>query len=101
AAYPLREQEAVRNRVHHQAHAVARAPHDDRADRDSERDPAPDAEAALPYGGEAPPVIRHLVPARDVVVEARADDPERDAPDGDPEDEIPVAAPAHPAHAGP
>ena len=44
--------------------------------------------------------LGHLAPARDVVVEARADDPGTDAPDRDAEDEIPVAAAPHPAVAG-
>ena len=43
---------------------------------------------------------RILVPARDVVVEAGADDAGDDAPERDAEDEIPVAAPGHPAAAG-
>ena len=47
-----------------------------------------------------PPVVGHLVPARDVVVEARADDPERDTPDGDAQDEVPVAAEPRPANPG-
>ena len=38
-----------------------------------------------------------LVPARDHVVQARADDAGGDAPDGDAEDEIPVAAAPRPA----
>src|SRR5438105_14556052 len=96
----LREQEAGRDRVHHQPPAVPRAADDHGAGRHPERDPAPDAEPALPDRERAPPVVRYLVPARDVVVEPRADDPEPDAPDGDAEDQIPIPAPADPARAG-
>ena len=101
-ADPLREQQARRDGVHEPEDAVARALHDDRAGEAAEEDPAPDAEAALPDRERRPPLVDrlHLVPRRDVVVEARADDPEADAPDGDAEDEIPVAAAAHPADAG-
>src|ERR687884_152521 len=61
---------------------------------------APHAEPALPDGERPPPRAGHLVPAREVVVRARADDAERDAPDGDAEDEVPVAPQPPPANAG-
>src|SRR5262249_7192603 len=88
AAGPLRKQEAGRDRVHHQPHAVPRAPDDPRTDGDAERDRAPDPEAARPDGERPVPVRvdrRVLVPARDVVVEARADDAGDYAPDRDAE----------------
>src|SRR5207253_8034315 len=100
AADSLREQQPRRDRVHHQPHALPAPPDDPRADEAAERDSAPDAEASLPDGEGPPPMLRHLVPTGDVVVRARADDPERDAPDSDPEDQIPVAAPANPAVTG-
>ena len=103
AADCLREQEPGRDGVHHQPDAVARAPHDEGADEDAERDPSPDPEAAVPHSGEAPPVgvdRRILVPARDVVVEARAHHTGDDSPERDAEDEIPVASAAHPAAPG-
>src|SRR5690348_5437078 len=99
----LCEQEAGRDRVHEQADAVPGAAHDPRAGRDAEGDRAPDAEPARPHRERPVPVRVDggvLVPARDQVVDARADDPEDHAPDGDAVDEIPVAAPAHPALPG-
>ena len=48
----------------------------------------------------APPLVGHLVPARGDVVQAGADDPGGDAPDGAAEDEVPVAAAVDPAAAG-
>jgi hypothetical protein len=64
-------------------------------------DPAPDPEAALPDLEDALPLrVGHLAPAREHVVEPRADDAARDSPHGDAEDEIPVAAPPRPADAG-
>ena len=62
------------------------------ADETSRRDPAPDAEPAFPDRERAPPLIRHLVPARREVIEPRADDSRADAPDGAAEDEVPVTA---------
>src|SRR5262245_35643483 len=102
AADALCEQQAGRDCVHEQADAVPGASDDPRAREDAEENPAPHAEAALPDGERRPPGVDrlHLAPARDVVVDPRADDPERDSPDGDAEDEIPVAAPLHPAVAG-
>src|SRR5262249_34003520 len=99
---PLREQQARRDRVHEQADAVPRAVNDPSASEDAEEDPAPDAEAALPDGERRPPRVDRLdlAPAGDVVVEPGADDAERDAPDCDTEDEVPVAAPLHPPVAG-
>src|SRR5690242_14583790 len=99
----LREQEPGSNRIHHQTDAVTGAPHDDRAGRDARGDRSPDPESPVPHRREAPPVLMDrgiLAPARDVVVRARADDAEDDAPEGDAEDEIPVATPAHPAAPG-
>src|SRR5439155_7952461 len=99
-ADPLREQESGRDRVQHQRDAVPGTLHDPGARQHAACDPAPDAEAALPDRERAPPRVRDLAPARDVVVEARADDPAGDAPDRAAEDQIPVSAPAHPADAG-
>ena len=74
---------------------------DDRAGERAEQDAAPDAEPALPDLEDALPLRRrHLVPGGDVVVGARADDAEADAPDRDADDEIPVAALRAPAPAG-
>src|SRR5207245_1785948 len=83
---PLLQQEAGRDRVHEEPHALVRAAHHPGADQHPEEDSAPDAEAALPDRERTPPLVRHLAPAGDVVVEARADDSGRDAPDGDAED---------------
>src|SRR6185437_16004546 len=80
--------------------ALAGAVDDHGAGDAAEQDAAPDAEAALPDGERPPPMVGYLVPAGDVVVDARADDPERDAPHGDPQDEVPVAAEPRPADAG-
>ena len=77
----------------------ARPLRDDPADEAAERDAAPHSEAAAPDREHAPPLVRHLVPARDDVVDPRADDPGRDAPHGATEDEIPVAAAVDPAPA--
>jgi len=80
------------DRVHELAHGVPRAPSDPGADERSERDPAPHSEPALPHREDPAPLrVGHLVPTRDVVVGARADDPRCDAPDRDAEDQIPVA----------
>lgn len=66
----------------------------------SRGDAAPDAEAALPDGEDAPPLVWHLVPARDNVVDPRADDPPEHAPHGHPVDEIPAPALADPKRPG-
>src|SRR4051812_1841764 len=99
---PLREQQPGSSRVHEAEDAVAGPPDDHRAGEAAEEDSAPDAEPALPDGERRPPRVDrlHLVPRRDVVVQARADDSEADAPDRDAEDEIPVAALPDPTHAG-
>src|SRR5512144_1696870 len=67
-------------------HGDAGAARDDRADDGTEANPAPDAEAALPDREGAPPLVGQLVPARDDVVEAGSDDPERDARNRDAQD---------------
>ena len=97
---PARRAGRARPRPANGAHALPGAPNDDRAGDAAEQDPAPHAEAALPDREDAPPLVRDLVPARDHVVEARADDAEGDAPDRHAQDEIPVAAAARPAQAG-
>src|SRR5207302_9791246 len=98
AADSLSEQQSRRDHIHEVAHAPARAADDHRACEATEQDAAPDAEAALPDGEDALPLrLRDLIPAGDVVVGARADDPERDAPHRDAQDEIPVAAAPNPA----
>ena len=96
---PLREQQTRRDRVHEQPDALMGSMDDPCAREDAEEDSAPDAEPALPDGERRPPRVEvvDLVPAGDVVVEPRADDPGGDAPDRDAEDEIPVAAPLDPA----
>src|SRR5206468_10074030 len=94
---PLGEEKARRDCVHEEPDALPGPVHHPRAGKHAEEDSAPDAEAALPDREGAPPGVRHLAPARDVVVETRPDDSGRDAPDRDPEDQIPVAAPADPA----
>ena len=95
----LGEQETGGDTVHHQRHARARPPHDDRAGEHAAGDPAPDAEPSLPHRERPPPGVRNLVPARDVVVDPGPDDAGRDAPDRGLEDEIPAAAAPRPAHA--
>src|SRR5262245_27548498 len=90
AADPLRDEQPGRHAVGESRDARARPPSDDRSDDDAEADAAPHAEAALPDRERPPPLVRELVPARDDVVQARADDPERDAPDREPEDEVPI-----------
>jgi hypothetical protein len=44
------------------------------------RDPAPDAQAAVPDGERPPPAVRGLIPARDQEVEATADETRREPP---------------------
>ena len=95
----LRDQQARRNGVHESPNALARLLDDDGAGDAAEQDAAPHAEAALPHGEDAPPLVRDLVPARDHVVEAGADDPEGDTPDRDAQHEVPVAAAPSPAQA--
>src|SRR5262245_66040719 len=92
AADALRDEERRSDAVGQACNGRARAMRDDRTDEAAEADPAPDSETALPDRDRSPPVVGELVPARHDVVEARADDPRRDAPDGDAEDEIPVPA---------
>src|SRR4029079_2886829 len=77
----LRDEQPWRNRIGEEPRTLPRSPDDEVPGEDAEQDGAPDAEAALPDREEAPPLVRHLVPAGDVVVGAGADDPERDAPD--------------------
>src|SRR5262245_10354405 len=96
----LRDEQCRRDAVRELRDRRAGAMRDDRSDETPETDPAPDAEPALPDRKRPPPLVRQLVPARDDVVEAGADDPRRDAPDGDAKDEIPVAAPPRPAKPG-
>ena len=48
--------------------------HPEPAPRYPGQDAAPDAEASFPDGEDSPPLLRYLVPARDHVVEAGADD---------------------------
>jgi hypothetical protein len=99
--HALREQQAGRRRVHHLGHALAGPLDDDRADDTAQEDAAPDSKAAFPDLEDALPLrVGHLVPARQVVIEPGADDPERDAPHGDAEDEIPVTAAIDPADPG-
>ena len=100
AADPLRDEKRGRDAVGELRDGDARAPRDDRPDDTAEPDPAPDAEAALPDRERPPPLVRQLVPARDDVVEPRADDSGGDAPHRDAEDEIPVAAAPRPADSG-
>src|SRR5581483_391326 len=93
AADSLSEQQAGRDGIHKEADVRAGALHDLHADERAEEDAAPHAQAALPHLEDALPLwARHLVPGGDVVVGARADDAETDAPDRDACDEIPVAA---------
>ena len=73
---------------------------DDAPDEAAEGDSAPDPEASLPDRERAPPLLGHLVPARDDVVQARPHDPGGDTPDRAAEDEVPVAAARNPAPAG-
>ena len=81
--------------------AHAGSPHDDDARDRSEEDPTPDPEAAVPDLEDALPFRRrHLVPRGDVVIEARADDAEADAPHGHPDDEVGIASLALPAACG-
>src|SRR5829696_10133784 len=70
----LREEDPGRDRLG-KARDVhpATAQEDDASERPA-GDTAPDAESSLPEGKPAPPVVRHLVPARHVVVEARTED---------------------------
>jgi hypothetical protein len=97
----LREEQAGSDRVHHLRHALAGPLDDDRAGDATEEDAAPDAQAAFPDLEHALPLrVWHLVPARQVVIEPRADDAGRDAPDRDAQDEVPVSAATDPAHAG-
>src|SRR5215213_3306288 len=101
AADPLREEEAGRGGVQKREHRHPGATQDDRAGDAAEEDASPDAEPALPDGKDAAPLrIGNLAPRRQVVVEPRTDDAGGDAPDGNAEDEVPVAALASPAQPG-
>src|SRR6185437_8740407 len=63
-----------------------------------EQDPTPHAEAALPHLEDPLPLgVGHLVPGGDVVVGARADDAEGDAPHRDADDEVGISAERLPA----
>src|SRR5207302_1923191 len=95
-ADPLGEQDPGRGGIRELAGAAAGALDDDRAGNRPEENSAPDAETALPDLENALPLrIGHLVPARDVVVEACADDPGRNAPDCNAQHDVPVTAPPH------
>ena len=69
-------------------HALAGAAHDHRAGHEAEEDAAPDAQSALPDREDPPPLVQDLVPARDHVVGACADDAEGHSPDRHAEDEV-------------
>src|SRR5436309_10571316 len=99
-ADPLCEQETRRDSVREAGDARTGAMDDPRPDQTAEEDSAPDAEPAAPDGKRPPPLLRYLVPTRDVVVGAGADDAGRDTPDGYPQDEVGVAAHPLPAHPG-
>ena len=72
-----------------------------RTDDHAGGDTAPDAETAVPDLERALPFrVRHLVPARGEVVEARTDDAGGDAPERAPVDEIPIPTARDPAAAG-
>ena len=96
----LRDEQPGREAVGEQPDVGAGALGDEPADEAAERDPAPDAEAALPDRERPPPLVGHLVPARREVVEPGADDAGADAPDGAAEDQVPVAAAVDEAVAG-
>ncbi len=100
AADRLRQQERGRDDVHRAQHAPAGALDHPGAREHAEEDPAPDPEATLPDLEDALPLrVGDVVPGGDDVVEPRADDPGRDAPHGDPEDQVGVALAPAPAPA--
>jgi hypothetical protein len=93
ASDPVGEQQARRGRVHQREGALAGPPGDDGADKRAQEDPAPDAETAPPDHEDALPLrIGHLRPAREHVVGTGADDSGGNAPDGDPQEQVPVAS---------
>src|SRR5262249_8676198 len=77
----LRDEEPRCDRSGEEAHALTGPTDDEAARKTAEQDPAPHSEASLPHRERPPPLVRHLVPARDVVVRPCADDPEGDPPD--------------------
>src|SRR6185437_12037321 len=95
-SFPTRRSSDL-DRVHEQKDARSGAVDDPRADQRAEEDSAPDAEASLPDRERPPPVVGHLVPARDVVIGPRPDDSGRDTPDRHPQHEIRVAPQPLPA----
>jgi hypothetical protein len=100
ASDSLGDEQAGRDRIGEEPDALTRPPDHEGSGQAPEQDPAPNAEPSFPDGERAPPLVGHLVPARDVVVRARSDDAERDPPDGDADDQIPVPAEPHPAQPG-
>jgi hypothetical protein len=100
AADRLRDQQRGRAGVHERGDVRASSVHAPDADGDAERDPAPDAEAALPDRERAPPGVRDLVPARDHVIEAAADQAGGEAPQRDLVDQLGVASGRDPAAPG-
>ena len=100
AADALRDEQAGRDAVQEARDVGPGTLRDDRAHEDPEPDAAPHPETAPPDGERPPPLVRELVPARDHVVQARPDDAGRDAPDRQPEDEVPVPAAPRPADPG-
>ncbi len=62
-------------------------------------DSTPDSEAALPDGERSPPVRGNLIPAGDEEVDAPADQPGWETPEGDLTDQVRITARAPPAPA--
>ncbi len=94
----LREQEARSDRVHERVDALPGAVDDPGPDEHTGADAAPDAEAALPDREGLPPLVVDGAPARDHVVDARANDAGEHAPHGHAEDEVSLRiAPERPA----
>ena len=78
-ADPLCKQQSWCGSVGEDGRALPGVPDDDPARDAAEQDPSPHAEAALPDLEDPLPLrVGHFAPARDVVVEACADDPGRD-----------------------
>src|SRR5690606_22569493 len=99
-AHRLREHDAGRERVGDGQEAYARPPDGDPDTECAHRDPAPDAEPAVPQvqrGDRVAALAEVALGVGDDVVEPGADEPERHRPDGQVGDEALLAAARDPA----
>ena len=96
----LRHQQGRGDRVHEQAHVRVVPAHPPHPGQRAQRDAAPDAQAAVPDGEDAVPVVRDVLRGGQVEVDAATDDAGRDGPEGDVADQPRVAALCLPAPLG-